>query len=113
MIENSSLIDEPVSQLGGNNGDLQLLVPADDVSNPELTILIPSKNEELTIGTFIDWCQEGLRRGNIRGEILMIDSSTDATAEIALSKGARVLKVPRREWPGSIDSIPFVRVNMS
>jgi len=110
MIENSSLIDEPVSQLGGNNGDLQLLVPADDVSNPELTILIPSKNEELTIGTFIDWCQEGLRRGNIRGEILMIDSSDDATAEIALSKGARVLKVPRRGIGRAyIDSIPFVR----
>ena len=28
--------------------------------DPELSIVIPALNEELTIGDFVDWCQEGL-----------------------------------------------------
>ena len=77
-----------VSESGIGDSEVRLLVPADDVADPELSIVIPALNEELTIGQFVDWCQEGIRRANIRGEILIIDSSRDATAEIALSKGA-------------------------
>jgi glycosyltransferase involved in cell wall biosynthesis len=53
---------------------------------------------------------EGLQRANVRGEVVIIDSSTDATAEIAVRKGARVLKVPKRGLGRAyIDAIPFVR----
>ena len=38
----------------------------DDVAEPELSIVIPALNEELTIGDFVDWCQEGLRDGRRR-----------------------------------------------
>ena len=92
------------------NSDLNLLVPNNDVADPELSIVIPALNEELTIGLFVEWCQEGLREAGIRGEILIIDSSTDATAEIALSKGARVLRSPKRGLGRAyIDAIPFIR----
>ncbi len=95
---------------GYEDGELKLLVPADDVEAPEVSIVVPSLNEELTIGQFVDWCHEGLRKSNVRGAILIIDSSTDDTAEIALGKGARVPKVPKRGLGRAyIDAIPFIR----
>jgi hypothetical protein len=33
--------------------DVQLLIPANDVTEPVVTILVPSLNEELTIGQFV------------------------------------------------------------
>ena len=90
--------------------DLQLMLPEADVDDPEVSIVIPALNEAITIGLFMDWCQEGLRRAGVRGEILIIDSSTDATAEIALAKGARVLKSPKRGLGRAyIDALPFIR----
>lgn len=90
--------------------ELRLLVPADDVENPEVTILVPAVNEELTVGDFVDWCRQGLREAGVVGEILIVDGSTDATPEIALAGGARVLRAPRRGLGRAyIDAIPFVR----
>ena len=90
--------------------ELQLLAPAQDVADPELSIVIPALNEELTIAQFVDWCMEGLRRANVKGEILIIDSSTDATPEIAVAKGARVLKAPKRGLGRAyIDALPYIR----
>jgi len=40
-------------------GSVRLLVPADDVPAPELSIVIPSLNEEVTIAQFLEWCKEG------------------------------------------------------
>jgi glycosyltransferase involved in cell wall biosynthesis len=89
---------------------VRLLVPAVDAIDPEVTILVPALDEELTIGDFIDWCHEGIRAARTGVEILIVDSSTDRTAEIALAKGARVLKTPRRGLGRAyIDAIPHVR----
>ena len=46
--------------------EVTLLVPADDVAAPELSIVIPALNEEITIERFIDWCHEGIARGRHR-----------------------------------------------
>jgi glycosyltransferase involved in cell wall biosynthesis len=75
---------------------LQLLRPLHDVEDPELSIVIPTLNEQLTVTDFVRWCHEGLAEAGISGEILIADSSSDATAERALAAGARVLRVPRR-----------------
>src|SRR5262245_5549856 len=92
------------------DSDLQLLVPANDVAEPELSIVIPALNEKITIGRFVDWCVEGLRAANTKGEVLIIDSSMDGTAEIAVSKGARVLKAPKRGLGRAyIDALPYIR----
>jgi glycosyltransferase involved in cell wall biosynthesis len=94
----------------GTADDVRLRTPADDVSDPELSIVIPALDEEVTIGDFVDWCQEGLRKAGVVGEILIIDSSSDRTAEIALSKGARVLSTPKRGLGRAyIDALPFIR----
>src|SRR6266571_9196207 len=50
--------------------DVELFVPDEDVADPELSIVIPALNEELTVGRFVDWCREGLREANVRGEII-------------------------------------------
>ena len=90
--------------------DVRLLVPANDVGSPEVTILIPAVNEELTITEFVAWCHEGLRGAGAVGEILIVDSSTDRTAELAVAGGARVLKTPKRGLGRAyIDALPYIR----
>jgi hypothetical protein len=90
--------------------ELRLQVPADDAANPELSIVVPALDEELTIEEFIDWCKEGLRKAKVVGEILIVDSSSDSTAEIAFASGARVLKTPKRGLGRAyIDSLGFIR----
>jgi glycosyltransferase involved in cell wall biosynthesis len=67
-------------------------------------------NEQLTIADFIAWCREGLSRIDMPGEILIIDSSTDRTAQIALAAGARVLRTPKRGLGRAyLDALPFIR----
>jgi glycosyltransferase involved in cell wall biosynthesis len=91
-------------------GDVTLFTPENDVDAPEVTILIPAVNEELTVGDFVAWCHEGLRDAGVVGEILIVDSSTDATAELALAGGARVLRTPKRGLGRAyIDALPFIR----
>lgn len=79
-------------------------------ASPLVSIVVPCLNEELCIGEFVDWCLEGLRRAGVSGEVLIIDSSTDRSAEIAEQHGARVLRVPKRGLGRAyIDAIPLIR----
>ena len=104
------MVKAPLSESSVGNSEVRLLVPDVDVIDPELSIVIPALNEEVTIATFVDWCQEGLRTADVRGEVLIIDSSSDATAGIAVSRGARVLKTPKRGLGRAyIDALPFIR----
>jgi glycosyltransferase involved in cell wall biosynthesis len=92
------------------SSDVRLSVPANDVAEPELTILIPTLNERLTIAPFLEWCREGIEKAGITGEVLIVDSSTDETPEIALALGARVLRTPKRGLGRAyIDAVPFIR----
>ncbi len=103
-----------VNGLGGSAADIdpevQLRVPDDDVTEPELSIVIPALDEELTVGEFVNWCSRGIEAAGVVGEVLIVDSSNDRTAEIALERGARVLKTPRRGLGRAyIDALPYVR----
>jgi glycosyltransferase involved in cell wall biosynthesis len=96
--------------VGAPVDEVRLYVPERDVSDPELSIVIPALNEELTIANFVTWCHQGLRDAGVRGEILIVDSSDDATAHTALASGARVLKTPRRGLGRAyIDALPHIR----
>jgi len=95
---------------GPGDPDVELLLPEHDVEDPEVSIVIPAVNEELTISDFVSWCRQGLADAGARGEILIIDSSTDRTAELALAGGARVLRTPKRGLGRAyIDALPFIR----
>ncbi|NLW34467.1 glycosyltransferase family 2 protein [Syntrophorhabdus aromaticivorans] len=90
--------------------NLILVLPDTDEVDPEISIVVPALNESFTIGEFVAWCHEGLRKADIKGEILIVDSSTDNTGAIALAAGARVLKVPKRGLGRAyIDALPFIR----
>jgi glycosyltransferase involved in cell wall biosynthesis len=94
----------------GADPDVQLLLPANDVAAPELSIVVPALNEQLTIADFVAWCHEGMKKAGIVGEILIVDSGKDDTAEIALAGGARVLKTPKRGLGRAyIDALPYIR----
>jgi glycosyltransferase involved in cell wall biosynthesis len=91
-------------------GGASLLIPEADVADPILSIVIPAMNEELTIGDFVRWCLEGLRSAGVAGEIVIVDSSTDRTPDLALAAGARVLRVPPRGLGRAyIDAVPYIR----
>jgi glycosyltransferase involved in cell wall biosynthesis len=90
--------------------EIELLLPADDSPNPEVSLVVPALNEQISIGRFVEWCREGLRKAGVEGEILIVDSSTDETPRIAVEKGARVLLTPRRGLGRAyIDALGYVR----
>src|SRR6516165_331306 len=104
--------DAPTLAMSGAavSDDIDLLVPEDDAQSPELSIVIPALNERLTITEFIHWCQAGMQEAGIVGEILIVDSSSDETAQLALEAGARVLRTPKRGLGRAYkDAIPFIR----
>ncbi len=99
----------PVSSASADP-DLELLVPENDVAEPELSIVIPALNEQLTIADFVAWCHEGMKKAGVAGEILIVDSGSDRTTELALAGGARVLRTPKRGLGRAyIDALPFIR----
>jgi glycosyltransferase involved in cell wall biosynthesis len=92
------------------NPEIELLIPEDDVDAPELSIVVPAMNERITIEEFVEWCKMGLANAGIKGEILIVDSSSDETPQLALARGARVLRTPRRGLGSAyIDAIPYIR----
>jgi glycosyltransferase involved in cell wall biosynthesis len=90
--------------------ELQLLIPDNDVDNPKVSIVVPALNELINIAEFVRWCHEGLETAGTTGEILIVDSSTDETPNIALAEGARVLRCPKRGLGHAyIDALPHIR----
>ena len=68
-------------------------------ANIDLTILMPCLNEEENISSCIKDAEEYLNSRKLAGEILVIDNnSTDRSAAIATSLGARVVNEPRRGY---------------
>src|SRR4051794_16815409 len=64
------------SDEAANAAPLELLIPFTDVAAPEVSIVVPALNEQMTVGQFVDWCKAGLRDAGVVGEILIVDSST-------------------------------------
>src|SRR5947209_4149511 len=80
------------------------------VGQKTVSIVVPCLNEELCIGEFVDWCREGLKKAGRAGQILIIDSSTDRSPEIAEAHGAEVLRTPKRGLGRAyIDALPHIK----
>jgi len=63
---------------------------------PEVTVVIPTINEEAGIGHVLDSIPKD---SGLRIEVLIIDTdSTDRTKEIAINRGARVINESRRGY---------------
>lgn len=92
-------------------GTIEHLVPSGADQGPvDMSIVVPSLNEEITVGEFVDWCKAGLERAGVRGQILIVDSSTDKTPDIVLAHGGEVLRTPKRGLGRAyIDASSYIR----
>jgi glycosyltransferase involved in cell wall biosynthesis len=69
----------------------------------ELTILMPCLNEAETVGTCVDKALGFLRRAGVAGEVLVADNgSSDGSAALAASRGARVVAVAERGYGAAL-----------
>ena len=62
---------------------------------PPISLIIPTRNEAETIRECIQRAQQVFREMDLAGEILVADNSSDETAAIANSCGAKVIKPPK------------------
>jgi hypothetical protein len=92
-------------------GTIEHLMPSGADQGPvDVSIVVPSLNEEITVGEFVDWCKQGLESAGVRGQILIVDSSTDKTPEIVLAHGGEVLRTPKRGLGRAyIDASSYIR----
>jgi glycosyltransferase involved in cell wall biosynthesis len=67
-------------------------------SQPDLSVILPTLNEETTIGICIQKIQQVFRDMGVHGEIIVSDSSTDKTPEIAREMGAFVVHPQHRGY---------------
>jgi hypothetical protein len=91
--------------------DVEHRLPPGLVPSPvDVSIVVPALNEEITVGEFVDWCKEGVKRAGVTGQILIVDSSTDKTPEIVLAHGGEVLRTPKRGLGRAyIDAASYIR----
>ncbi|HRY31993.1 MAG TPA: glycosyltransferase family 2 protein [Bacteroidales bacterium] len=72
-------------------------------ASPELSILMPCLNEELTLATCITKAKTYLDTAKVNGEIVIADNgSTDRSIEIAESLGARVVHVAEKGYGSAL-----------
>lgn len=64
----------------------------------EITVIIPTLNEEISIHRCISKILAVFREHDLEGEIIVSDSSTDRTPEIAASLGAKVIRPEQRGY---------------
>ena len=65
---------------------------------PEVSVVIPSLDEEGTIGRCIEKIKQVFNENHIEGEVIIADNSTDKTAKIAKSLGATVITPERKGY---------------
>jgi|SRR5882724_129570 len=92
-------------------GTIEHLIPPGAEAGPvDVSIVVPSLNEEITVGEFVDWCRRGLERAGVHGQVLIVDSSIDKTPEIVLAHGGEVLRTPKRGLGRAyIDATSYIR----
>ena len=73
----------------------------------EVSVVIPTKNEEKSISICIEKIQRAFNDNHIDGEIIVADNSTDRTPEIAKRLGVRAV-VPDELGYGNAYRILFV-----
>lgn len=69
----------------------------------ELSIVMPCLNEVRTVGICVGKARRFLEEHEVSGEVLVADNgSTDGSAELAASLGARVVHVPERGYGAAL-----------
>ena len=75
----------------------------DERDELELTVVIPCLNEERTIASCVRVALDAMASHGIAGEVLVSDNgSLDASVEIAIAAGARVVSCPTRGYGAAV-----------
>ncbi|WP_435156746.1 glycosyltransferase family 2 protein [Haladaptatus sp. DFWS20] len=82
--------DEQYTEHDSGDGD-GLLLGADSDVTPTLSVIMPTLNEEGGIGECIEMVKRGISKIGVTTEIIISDSSSDRTPEIAREMGAIVV----------------------
>jgi len=69
-----------------------VLLPADSEATPQISLVMPTLNEEEGIRECIQRAKNAFRELGVQAEIIVSDSSTDRTPEIAREEGAIVVE---------------------
>ena len=89
----SSQVEQSVAQVRGVN----------DLTLPEVSVVLPCLNEVETLGVCIDKANRALTEHGIVGEIIVADNgSTDGSQELARARGARVIPVTQRGYGNAL-----------
>ncbi len=73
------------------------------VPSPELTVLMPCLNEQLTVGRCVRRAVEVCAEHGIAAEVLIADNgSTDSSQQLAREAGARVIDVAQRGYGAAL-----------
>ena len=75
-----------------------LLLGADSDRQPVLSVVMPTMDEEAGIDTCLDWIEEAVMELGLPTEIIVSDSSTDRTPEIARERGAIVVEPDQKGY---------------
>lgn len=102
--EDPDLTNQPTS-----GTSTRWLLPAESDIEPTVSVVMPTLNEEEGITECIHRIQSAFERLQIHGEIIISDSSTDRTPEIARALGAIVVE-PDEEGYGYAYRYAFDRV---
>ena len=62
----------------------------------EVSVIVPTMNEEVTAARFIGWCKEGFLKIGVEGEIIFLDTSSDNTRSIAREANVEIIEVSER-----------------
>ena len=87
----------------------ELLLPAGSERTPTLSVVMPTLNEERGVAECIERILQALEELQVYGEVVVSDSSTDRTPEIARDRGARVV-TPDKPGYGYAYRYAFERV---
>jgi Glycosyl transferase family 2 len=69
----------------------------------ELSVVMPCLNESATVGVCVQKALDAMRRGGIRGEVVIADNgSTDGSQQIAAAHGARVVPILARGYGSAL-----------
>jgi len=71
---------------------------SDNENSVDVSVILPALDEERTIGECITKIQKVFHDNVINGEIIVADSSTDRTPEIAASLGAKVIHTEKNGY---------------
>jgi acid phosphatase family membrane protein YuiD len=72
--------------------DSDLIVGPDATTQPAVSVVLPTMNEEAGIETCLDWIEDAVHAMGVTAEIIVSDSSTDRTPELARDRGAVVVE---------------------